>query len=473
MALGELQPLDPTSRAATVLGSGGPSALEVAYKRKGMEIDLGKQLAASQAAADKLKQKDQQALGKQLELEPEAVKLNHAAYYAKQFGDATKEVKDILKRNNGELPRAGTDDYMRILAIKQGLKQTKASSDQLFDERNRLLNLIDSRPVGTFLPGAREYVNATYSDPKYLASNTMPEDNLAHYFDVNGYLKPFFTGIEEDQTAWASDDGTQSGTTTWRIPKRILDVAVQAAADPLAHDAFVKNYELMSPERRAQIDKLALDSKITKDAAMALELGTGLVGNVKKTHISEQKSSGSAGVEADKAGSLWFGEYLGGLTNGKYGTTPRDDGKGPLNLFNPSILDPGQTVFKDNTLNGFVYDDKTVWDPAAKTHKKITREIKDNIVDRENQTLTIVVGDAGNNKNNVEIEIPFDQLESKLGPKVLGFNKDKIRAKGQYDLSAEQEGYGSVKGTQGGNIVKMGGGKETAAERLKRIKEGK
>jgi hypothetical protein len=75
--LGILEPLDPNSRSATILGDGGPSALEVAYKRKGMEADIGKNIAEAEAAKEKNKIEDDKnkiEQNKQFDLLPATVK---------------------------------------------------------------------------------------------------------------------------------------------------------------------------------------------------------------------------------------------------------------------------------------------------------------------------------------------------------------------------------------------------------------
>ena len=97
-----LEPLAPTSRAATILGDGGPSALEVAYKRKGIEADIGKAIAeaeknkaAAKAADDKNKIEQQ----KQFDLLPDTAKLPHTELFADIYNQEADNMAAILEIN--------------------------------------------------------------------------------------------------------------------------------------------------------------------------------------------------------------------------------------------------------------------------------------------------------------------------------------------------------------------------------------
>ncbi len=480
-----LSPLSPTSRAATILGDGGPSALEVAYKRKGIETEIGKNIAAAAAAKEKNRiadDKNKLEQQKQLDLLPATVNLEHASEFANIYNEQADKIAGILARNGGIVPISGPDgaEYRRSV---QTIKQTQSNSEQLNKEMLRQLAVIDSQDPNNrkFLPGAREAVLATYGDPKWLRAGTLPPSVIEDHFDVNGYLEPLFSKIKEDQTAWGhttSEGGTESGTTKFILRDDIKQVAEMGAADPIAFSAFKRQLSNLSPETQGKIVQIAKDNKITPEAAMALQLGIGLVEHVEKTkHVTAPSEAGMGRAER-KAGMNWLAEWHTGNVKGML----NQDKSGP-NLYGKEKDTKAPLVGseKTDTFDGAVWGKKVVKIGMGNTEKTVEMPvtIKSMTVDRDNKSYVVELSDFDPATGAEDIsykKIPFDRFENEVASRLVENNPDKFDNMGQYVGALKSGGY--TEDIKGGGTLDMaktqGGGKEeTAAERYARIKAGK
>lgn len=467
MALSMLQPLNPTSRAATKLGDGGPSALEVAYKRKGMEMDLGK--ALQKAEADKVKVKVEQdklkaEQQKQLELLPSVANMPHTQVFAKAYNDGVGEIGQIIKRNGGSIPEAGTPDWDRFMALKQGILQLENNSKQINTEKLRQLAAIDANP-NKFLPGARQEVESIYSDPKWLTSQSMPENAMLDYFDVNGYLATLFGKITPDQTAYAAptaEGGVTSGTRKFTVHDDIKKTAEMGAADDLAAGALRRQFEKFSPEKQAFIIKLAEDNGMSRDAAMALELGVGLQEYTQRTAERTAPNESGYGQKVDEAGAINFIEKGIGMND------PSNKGKSFAEMgmkgdfetvrtflnANPDLERFSVSIPRDaevfNGYNGMIY--KQTKDTEGKEHNRYVAGIARDPVTGKTQ---IVTTDANGGDVEVSKPIASERFYSEVMDPLAEYNPELDHKKVGY---VYQKKYGPIQGQEGNIPLPRKGG---------------
>lgn len=473
-----LEPLAPTSRAATILGDGGPSALEVAYKRKGIETEIGKNIAKAEAAKAKAKAADDKnklEQQKQLDLLPATVNLEHASEFANIYNEQTDKIANILARNGGIVPISGPDgaEYRRAA---QTIKQAQSNSEQLNKEMLRQLAVVDSQDPNNprFLPGAREAIIATYGDPKWLRSGTLPPSVIEDHFDVNGYLEPLFSKIKADQTAYGyvtPEGGTEEGTKKFILRDDIKQVAEMGAADPVAFSAFKRQLSNLSPETQAKIVQIAKDNKITPEAAMALELGIGLVEHVEKTRNVTAPSAAGYGRADKKAAAQELIENTIGVVTGA--------GRGTLDTMTATEATDYANKFPSETRGFFDREIKN----GAKVTTTLRGKVYGNYVDAgghvhpETVDATILypngdvrvvynavkVTDSGKTVERKYTErIPEKEVWSRVGIQIA--KSDPAYDLGSVEKLFEDE-YAGVKDTKaqvdlkGGSPVNLGGGK--------------
>ena len=482
-----LEPLAPTSRAATILGDGGPSALEVAYKRKGIEADIGKTLAeaeknkaAAKAADDKNKIEQQ----KQFDLLPDTAKLPHTELFADIYNQEADNMAAILERNGGIVPLGG-EDGREFRRSRQRIKQLASNSEQLDKEMLRQLAVVDANP-DKFQPGTRENIIAIYSQPDWLTKGVLPTNVLEDHFDVSGYLTPLFEKIKADQTAYGgltAEGGTEEGTRKFILRDDIKQVAEMGAADEVANAALRRQFANFSPETQARLKQIAKDNKITQEAATALELGIGLVEYEEKTRDVTAPSSVGYGRQVEEAGRNWLTETMWGEINGTL-ETPLEPVTGDprgwaIGGESPTYDLVGGKLREGKAFVEWPWETQLQLDAEGMKNYKTTKTVKRYVLDDKNKVMILEVGpvdaDPGDSRNK-KTSIRYDEVEGKFLTKLGSENAKTINEKGKYSI-ANEKAYGtSETGSMGKNpTIKpepQTPKNETAAERYARIKAG-
>lgn len=456
-----LEPLAPTSRAATILGDGGPSALEVAYKRKGIEADIGKTLAeaeknkaAAKAADDKNKIEQQ----KQFDLLPDTAKLPHTELFADIYNQEADNMAAILERNGGIVPLGG-EDGREFRRSRQRIKQLASNSEQLDKEMLRQLAVVDANP-DKFQPGTRENIIAIYSQPDWLTKGVLPTNVLEDHFDVSGYLTPLFEKIKADQTAYGgltAEGGTEEGTRKFILRDDIKQVAEMGAADEVANAALRRQFANFSPETQARLKQIATDNKITQEAATALELGIGLVEYEEKTRNVTAPSSAGAGAMNLNRGVAWFAETSNAIKNNVYtgaqkpSLTGDSDFSGAIGV-SPFTGKPVKVIgdFYD-IYNGFVLKPgMKLGGPEGNTKLQNNAVIAGTRYDRgkDEWVVKVKTEDGGDLPT---LRIPDEKWMSEVGPEVSGYNQEMFRGLGAL-LKVTDKEYQKVKGSGGLNL---------------------
>lgn len=318
MALGMLQPLNPTSRGLADLSGNEDSLLNVAMKRKEIELDLGKQAALAREAADKQKEAARATLDKL----PQTVKLEHTKAYSKLYNTTQQRLGRILQANGGVMPAPGTPAYDEYNALAQNLAQVAANSEQLDTRRAAYLDEFTKNP--TLYPNLTKGDIENWGTAEDMLSGSLPDNPLEANFDIAGYAEPFFSKIKPDQIAWAgpaAGGGAQAGSTERVLPEDIKTVAEGIAIDDRFQKAALRQFKNFSPEKQAFITGLAEKNGMTIPAAIALDLGTGLESYTKQERSYTQPSAAESGREDKKASArelleTGFG-IVGGSAQGK------------------------------------------------------------------------------------------------------------------------------------------------------------
>ncbi len=439
--------------------------MEVAYKRKGLEADIGKNIAEAEAAKEKNKIEDDKnkiEQNKQFDLLPATVNLPHTEAFANFYNQEADKLAEILTRNGGIVPIAGPDGaaYRRST---QAIKQTAANSEQLNKEMLRELALVDANS-DKFLPGTREQIMAVYSDPSWLTKGVLPPSVMEDRFDVNGYLEPLFSKIKADQDATGyvtAEGGTDESTTKYILRDDIKSTAVMGAADPIAFAALKRQLQNMSPEMQGKIAKIAQDNGITPEAAAALELGIGLVEFTEKTRDVTAPNAAGYDMAVDEIGAINFIEKGIGMNDpANKGKTLKEIGLNDVGTVtdflnnNPELqrfsidIPASGEIF--NGYNGMIYETKEAGGQRINRYVAgIVREPKTG-----NMQLVTVDGQGGTPK--VSKPISSEKFYSEVMDP-LAVNAEELDHKSVGYVY--QKKYGPILGKQGNiELPKKGGG---------------
>lgn len=477
--------LEPLARIGTKLGSGGPSALDVAMSRNKAEDDLGANLLANAA---KVKAAETAAAGKvKAAVVKERAKtvlgnvfMGHSQLWDKERADHINMESQFGMRHAKEPDKYGdptdpnSEEYRLLELHTAQMQQRQSNSDQAKAWHTAMTTAIEKDKASgnpIYTADAQARVDEAASNPDAYLKGEIPS-MVRGIVDVDKQVKDHFGAFADlfEQSAWANQEGTASGTTQSVDVEKLKELSQNLASNaPIAQEiAFrMADEELVSPERRAFIEAEAKKNKISTTAMFILDEAKALYGHTRRTQISEQVSDTGYGATKDKAAAIWFAEYLKGTQEGTYETTPETekeiadwwaiDGepKDAPAWWRTKQVPTG--VQLDNTLNGMVWDSKEFYDKKADKNIKVQREVKSVLIDPTTEKYMVQVAPAGktwDKKTGEVVVVPFDQAESKMGKNILGFNKDVIGAQAAYDVAAEKEGYGQRKGTSAGNIVK-------------------
>lgn len=433
--------MDPNSRAATVLADGGPSALEVAYKRKGIEMDLAKNLAAQKAAKDatKVKEKvaDDKAQQEWMKTLPSTSKLQHSIEYAKVYRESLGALGKIFRENGGK-PREGTPGWEQMEKIKANLLQLSNNSTQMDDWGKAALAQIEAnRASGNviYTSDAEPKVRAQASNYENITNGilgTMPKNIV----DTEAMVRKAFDGYEYDVSAWENPtktgEGIRGGTREF-VPPGDLKQAAEAIGSNAVFAEEVKdrlsNPGLVPPERAKFITDEAKRLKITPAAMYALDYATGLYDHVKSTASYNDRSESGSGRKDLQEGVNWLSELTKSVLEG---TFKGDEGKGgPLFGVGMGALD-GENL---RVFDGWKVDEGKVVVPArglTPAKEVESRTLIDNVTyDRAKGEWLVHTTRTGDGKKE-ERNYSNEKWESEIYPTLIGQNKDKLEGIGKY-----------------------------------------
>lgn len=446
-----LQPLNPTSRGLADLSGNEDSLLNVAMKRKEIELDLGKQAAAAREAADKQKEAARATLDKL----PQTVKLEHTKAYSKLYNATQQRLGRILQANGGVMPAPGTPAHDEYNALAQNLAQVAANSEQLDTRRAAYLDEFTKNP--TLYPNLTKGDIEDWGTDEDMLSGSLPDNPLEANFDIAGYAEPFFSKIKPDQIAWAgpaAGGGAQAGSTERVLPEDIKTVAEGIAIDDRFQKAALRQFKNFSPEKQAFITGLAEKNGMTIPAAIALDLGTGLERYTKQERSYTQPGSASIGAAREESAINWVLEVFDGMEAGDLETLKdlrlnpfkgvKEFNTGDINFFNDWVINkqqvavPGSMGQADKVVEANDVVTKTSYNPSTKMW---TFRYKNDATGKTGQ-----------------ITAPREQVDSEIIPELVGLNTDRMKGIGAYGASMEKLDEGKVQGS--------------SAERMRKSQQG-
>jgi len=362
--------VDALSIASPVLKS-GPSAYETTIARMGIEGDQAKLAAAQDAAAKEAAAKQKEVTTKNATIDPGTVFAPHTMMYLKKRKDAQDWIQGYLEKSGGEAPPVDSPEYGQWEAIKLGLKQFESNSKQAEADYNVMAKLIaeDAKSGNPrFRKDAPSKLNEIYSNPDLPDKGLLPE-RITGLYDLEGQIASTFGKIAKEQEAWASQDGTRSGTKEYIPSDAFLTVAETFATDPYAAAELQERFKSYTPEKQKWIMDYAEKLGTNSDVAMAVDMATGLYDRVRKTAQSEQQNEAGYGKAVDEAGAINFIEKGIGMNDpSNKGRTLKDIGLvdvGTITDFlnnNPQLQRFSVDIPKNaeifNGYNGMVYETK-------------------------------------------------------------------------------------------------------------------
>lgn len=430
---------DAQSYGAPVLGT-GPGALEVGYKRMGIEADAGKLAAQQKIAADKLAQKEKEANAKEFKFDPKAVFLTHQNRYS-EIGKENERLDALALQAYKE--GKGTDPYDPGTPAGMERKARMAAEFAWANKSNQigtfvtdLVKMVEANPT-KFKPGSMEKIVDYAANVENVEKGNMP-DPLIGMYDTDKDLNEAFGAIKPSQTAYASADGLRSGTHEFVLPVEVKAIAEQKAAHPYIKVDLEERFAELPIERQEQVKAQAEEMGMSIPATMAFNVGNAWAVFDKRTAISEQASAAGRGIQLEQEGMNWLAEWRKGVEEGKY------EGTGSLDLFGLSAIPKDKIPEAYRTLSGWVYDKYK--DEKGKTKETRISGVQ---VSRDNKTWNIKLD------NGEEREIPYDKFESEVIPRIGALNEDKLKGIAKYINAAKESGYfQDIKGTGTKEMVK-------------------
>lgn len=424
-----LSSLDPLGRSGGVLPSADPSALEVAMARNKQEDELAKGIQAlnqkAAAEAAKLKSKEKLAAGKQLtELTKGTTFMPHTEASGKFYNDFIaregKRWQDFDSGTGGDPMQPGTQAWIDRNRDLQAWEQMQASSKQIQDKYAAVSGHVLANK-GDYASDTLERLQEDYANPQYLADGTFPDDPVA-YIDLNKAVESRFGHIKPEVTAWATQDGTASGTFE---QVQFNDLKAQAeemaVANPDLTAKLGETYEGYTPEKKQQIQAMMAKHKISEPAAVALDLAVAKYGAGKETEISEQVSESGAGRSEKAASARELLETGFGIAGGSAeGRKVRDvvlADEGEITSFiekYPKVLD--KTRFDIGTDEVITNYNNLYYDTEVKADgKKIPAKVRGIVRDKNDGSVRVIYStdDKGTDATVTE-KIPKKEFYSKV-----------------------------------------------------------
>ncbi len=367
-----LQTLDPLALSATKLQAGGMDAQEVAYKRKAMEDDLAKtQLAV--AAKDRETAQKQKEADQKLALMPtyDTLSQQHTKFAFEWMSKEkeTRAAEELAYRQGlgGNPNDPTTPEGLARWNRTVNYGQIAANSKQMESTGAKWLERIAANPKW-YKPNAKDEIYKWQTSTEPLLTGevaNMPQE----LFDLQGAIADVFGEIKPEIQAWASADGTSSGTKQFIPSSSFLKTAEIFATEPNAKYSLEQRFNELTPEKQAQIDADAKRYGTNRNTAMAVDAAKALYDRTVRTAQSEQQNEAGYGKAVDEAGAINFIEKGIGMNDpSNKGRTLKDIGLvdiGTITDFlnnNPQLQRFAVDIPKNaeifNGYNGMVYETK-------------------------------------------------------------------------------------------------------------------
>lgn len=467
MALGGLGPLDPNALAATKLKSGGLTAQEVAYKRKAMEDQMGAQNLTAEVKNKATDQKAMEALAKiPLEPTPGTLQLQHTKF-ALDWNESekrTRAAEEKAWRAAGSPPAdnpnirstpAGQARWGRAIEWNQMVsnsKQMQAMSDGWQQQ-------IAANP--DFYPkDAKRKIDEWYRSTEPLTTGEVI-DMPKELFDFNAAVASTFGKMQKEIEAYASPDGTRSGSDAY-IPSEMFKKVAETfvASDRNVRESADEAFDNYPKEKQEWILKSAENWKMTPAAVISMDLARGLYDRHQRTAVSEQQNEAGYGQKKEEIGAINFIEKGIGMNDpSNAGKTLKEMGYRDyktVNAFlaaNPTLGRFSVNVPKNAEVfsgyNGMIYKQ------TEADGKKINRYIGGIIRDPSTGKTQVVTTDASGNKLKISKPISSERFYSEVMDPLAEYNPELDHKAVGY---VYQKKYGPIEGQEGNISLPRKGG---------------
>lgn len=311
---------DPLTMAAPIL-KGGPGALDIGYKRMGIEAEANRQALAAKAAAEALKQKERIANQKAENWTPPHVDLihsnewlTHQDYREKQDAELRMNYKTLPPTDPKNLgdpddPKTQAGQLRRAWKVQDA--QYVANSLELGDAMKKDIEYVRTRP-GEFTN--EDGSPTTENDILRAYGNTsIKGSERPNIMDNNFQIAPWLDkrasvlGTSSYENAVLNPDGTVTTTGNEGVDlSKILAEARAAAIDDFASPALGKQLTALAendPAGFAEVRAIAKKQNLPLVGAMAFQQLFDRAGGRKHTESQTALSDAGAG-RADRMASV-------------------------------------------------------------------------------------------------------------------------------------------------------------------------
>lgn len=277
MALGGLGPLDPNAVAATKLKSSGMSAQEVAFKRKAMELDLGKSALAAEVKNKATDQKNKEANLKAFPPIGDTVALPYTqAWRQRMVAEQNQLANDLAlyKQGKGSDPNNPLSEAGMARAARNAQhKQYAANTNSWYKLTNDLIDDI-RKNSGSYVDGALEEALAAQRDVSVAETGEYP-DLSRRLFDLDKYLGTKLGAIKAGGggKAVTLKDGSIKTTSSEYILENDVKAGIQEAlTKPEAQAEALRRFEGLSKDDQDAVLEFAQNNNMPPEAAMLYNL---------------------------------------------------------------------------------------------------------------------------------------------------------------------------------------------------------
>ncbi len=333
-----------------------------------------------------------------------------------------------------------------------------ANSKQMEDVGAKWTAAIAAHPTW-YKPNAKDEIYKWQTSTEPLLTGevaNMPQE----LFDLQGAIADQFGKIEKEMKAWASADGTSSGTKEFIPSEAFLTTAEVFATEPNAQYALEQQFKELTPEKQAQIDADAKRYGTNRNTAMAVDAAKALYDRTRRTAQSEQVSEGGAGRKDKDASARELLETGFGIASGiaqgrKIREVSRADAEQVDKLIKKYPKIGRFDAYDDEVItnyNNLYYDTQVLADG-----KEIPAKVRGIIRDKKSGDVRVVYGtdEAGTDVTITE-KIPEKEFYSKVIRRIA-LNTP------EYDINTldriAQDEYNLIQGSGGQiDLPKVGGG---------------
>lgn len=503
-----LQPLNPLAQAATKLGRTGPSALDVGYKRLGMEQAADMASAKLASARDKVDaQKQATAQKMNAPLLKATVMQFHQDLWNKDVNDYYDwwaNAQAAYSRGEGPDPVASGEAGRRI----NGLLQKAANSKTLEDNwkaQHEAVAKAKMEQSGAFPENADELIDQEFAKPEYYGSGQVPS-YIQGMWDLEGRVKNRVSQLKMSKSGWAgpaADGGAASRHTEAYDQAEVRREAESLATEEGAAKEVQMRYERMDDKTKAEVESLIKQYGMSFTGGMLYYFMKPKTSAVQETSTYTQPGGAGMGFANKKIGAKWLigvsRGILGGQGGGQtgqeaaiatrwadlpfeqkteivralkiksegelvdkevltdfngltYETTAEKGGGAPLTI---------RGMLRNPTTNevNIVYASDAVTKKTASGEETTPGEVRSTGWIPENEYYSRVIRPIAMNNDDFDVNITDKTAQEDFGINTGGGRDIKIPKVGP----SAQDRYKQARG----------GGQETPAERYKRMREGK